>query len=101
MPVSLLSAMGSRLGSWAFVLVFIVSVVLTLPALRSLSLISGEQARTVAELPPIDGHEQGDARVTWQGMKSLLLDRRLQIFAACVVLFFAAVQRCGPGSRGR
>jgi len=81
--------------------VFIVSAVLTLPALLSLSLISGEQApRTVAKLPPINGHEQGDARITWQGMKSLLLDRRLQIFAACVLLFFAASAAVGPGVAG-
>ena len=30
-------------------------------------------------------------------MKSLLLDRRLAIFASCVVLFFAASAAMGPG----
>ena len=43
------------------------------------------------------GHGQDDTRITWQGMKSLLLDRRLSIFAACVVLFFAASAAIGPG----
>ena len=78
--------------------VFIVSAVLALPAMLSLSLISGEEASwTAANPPPIDGPEQGDARITWQGVKSLLLDRRLAIFAACVVLFFTASSAMGPG----
>jgi MFS family permease len=34
-------------------------------------------------------------------MKSLLLDKRLSIFAACVMLFFAASAAMGPGVAGQ
>ena len=44
----------------------------------------------------MDQQRQSDARITWQGAKSLLLDKRLAIFAACVVLFFAASAAMGP-----
>ena len=70
--------------------VFLMSAMLALPALLSLSLISEASEPTIAQSDPIHGHGQDDTRITWQGMKSLLLDRRLSIFAACVVLFFAA-----------
>jgi len=45
----------------------------------------------------MDGIGQDNAPTTWQGVKSLFLDRRLAIFAACVVLFFAASAAIGPG----
>jgi MFS family permease len=94
-------AMGIAGSYLPVVSVFIVSAVLTVPALLSLHLISGEQvARTVTKLQPIDGDEQADARITWHGMKSLLLDKRFAIFAVCVVLFFAASAAVGPGVAG-
>ena len=80
--------------------VFLMSAVLALPALLSLSLISEASEPTIAQSDPIRRHGQDDTRITWQGMKSLLLDRRLSIFAACVVLFFAASAAMGPGVAG-
>ena len=77
--------------------VFLMSAVLALPALLSLSLISEASEPTIAQADPIRSHGQDDTRITWQGMKSLLLDRRLSIFAACIVLFFAASAAMGPG----
>jgi MFS family permease len=77
---------------------FLMSAVLALPALLSLSLISEASAPTIAQSGAIRGHGQHDTRITWQGMKSLLLDRRLSIFAACVALFFAASAAIGPGN---
>ena len=74
--------------------------VLALPALVSLSLISEASERTLVRADPMGRHEQDDTRITWQGVKSLLLDRRLSIFAACVVLFFAASAAMGPGVAG-
>jgi len=64
---------------------------------QSLSLISEASEPTIPQSDPIRRHGQDDTRITWQGMKSLLLDRRLSIFAACVALFFAASAAMGPG----
>ena len=76
---------------------FLVAAVLALPALLSLFLIGGKGAeRAPPQRLPSDQQRQGDAQITWQGMKSLLLDKRLAIFAACVVLFFAAGAAIGP-----
>ncbi len=77
--------------------VFLMSAMLALPALLSLSLISEASEPTIAQSDPIRGHGQDGTRITWQGMKSLLLDRRLSIFATCVVMFFAASAALGPG----
>src|SRR5208282_4726615 len=77
---------------------FLMSAVLALPALLSLSLISEASKPPIAQSGPISRHGQDDTRITWQGMKSLLLDRRLSIFAACVVMFFAASAAIGPGN---
>jgi MFS family permease len=77
---------------------FLIAVVLTLPALLSLFLIGHERAETAAVEPLSPARQrQDDTRITWQGVKSLLLDRRLAIFAACVMLFFAASAAIGPG----
>jgi MFS family permease len=78
---------------------FLVSATLALPALLSLALIGGGRTGPTfpAPAPTDDEGSQKQARITWQGMKSLLLDPRLGIFAACVVLFFAASAAMGPG----
>ena len=77
---------------------FLVSAILVVPALLSLFLIGrGRVEGTAVNQPPMDGDGQDNARTTWQGVKSLFLDRRLAIFAACVVLFFAASAAIGPG----
>ena len=76
---------------------FLVAVVLTLPALLSLLLIGRGERQATAEPLSSDQKPQDDTRITWQGVRSLLLDRRLAIFAACVILFFAASAAIGPG----
>jgi MFS family permease len=76
---------------------FLFAVVLTLPALLSLLLIGHGAGQAAAEPLSPDRQRQDDTRITWQGVKSLLLDRRLAIFAACVMLFFAASAAIGPG----
>jgi MFS family permease len=48
-------------------------------------------------LTPTNGRRQDGRRISWEGIRSLLRDRRLAIFAACVVLFFAASAAMGPG----
>jgi MFS family permease len=82
--------------------VFPVAGVLALPALWSLTLIGSESTeRAVTQWQPSKRQRQDDTRITWQGMKSLILDKRLAIFAACVVLFFAASAAMGPVVTGR
>ena len=76
------------------VLVFSVAAVLVLPALLSLSLVG--RGRNPAS-PAHGGEEPDQPAITWEGMKTVLLDRRLAIFAACVLLFFAASAAVGPG----
>ncbi len=78
--------------------VFLVAAVLAVPAILSLSFISGvREPQSVSRPAQVEKDRQDDTRISWQGMKSLLLDRRLAIFAACVVLFFAASAAMGPG----
>ena len=77
---------------------FLVSAILVVPALLSFFLIGrGRVEGTAGNQPPMVGDGQENARTTWQGVQSLFLDRRLVIFAACVVLFFAASAAIGPG----
>jgi hypothetical protein len=77
---------------------FLASTILVVPALLSLFLIDrGRVEETAGNQPPVDGDGRDDARTTWQGGKSLFFDRRLAIFSACVVLFFAASAAIGPG----
>lgn len=77
--------------------VFVLAAALALPALLSLSHIGrGRAARRSAESRSGDAQRQDDARITWEGMKILLVDPRLVIFAASVVLFFAASAAIGP-----
>ena len=77
---------------------FLVAAVLGLPALFALSFIGNVRTgRPPADPSPAGAQRPDDARLTWEGMKVLLLDRRLEIFAACVVLFFAASAAIGPG----
>jgi hypothetical protein len=81
----------------AGVSVFPVAAVLALPAFLSLTLIGRESAeRAVPQPPSSDQEHRSDERITWQSAKSLLLDKRLAIFAACVVLYFAASAAMGP-----
>jgi MFS family permease len=81
----------------ASVSVFPIAAVLALPAVFSLTLIGTEGVeRAVAQPLPSVPQRQDEERITWQRIKSLLLDKRLAIFAACVVLFFTASAAMGP-----
>jgi MFS family permease len=93
-------AMGIAGSYWPARSVFVMSAALALPAVLSLSLIRDAPEPVIAQSDPIRRHGQDDTRITWPGMKSLLLDRRLSIFAACVALFFAASAAIGPGAAG-
>jgi MFS family permease len=76
--------------------VFLVAAAMVLPALLSLSLIRAGYGGQPFEEPRHEG-----TRITREGLKDLFLDRRLVIFAACVVLFFAASAAMGPGLAGQ
>jgi MFS family permease len=80
------SAIGNGLAAGAMGLlgsyvsersVFFVTAALCLPALATLPFIEGHQVD-----PPA-----GRPRTDWRGLAALLLDRRLLVFALCVVLF--------------
>jgi MFS family permease len=90
------TAMGIAGSYLPVVSVFLTSAVLTVPALLFVSLISRG-----SQLTPTDAQGQTDTRLSWQGMKSLLMDKRLSIFALCVILFFAASAAMGPGVAGQ
>jgi len=90
------TAMGIAGSYLPVVSVFLTSAVLAVPALLFVSLISrGSQPA------PLDAQGENDTRLSWHGMKSLLMDKRLSIFAVCVMLFFAASAAMGPGVAGR
>ena len=79
--------------------VFLVAAALAVPALLSLSRIGrGRATRHPARSSPPDTQAHDDTPITWDGMKLLVLDKRLVIFAASVVLFFAASAAIGPGA---
>ena len=90
------AAMGIAGSYLPVVSVFLMSAVMAIPALLSLSLIGGG-----SQPAPTSAHAENDTRISWQGTKSLLLDKRLSIFAACVMLFFAASAAMGPGVAGQ
>jgi MFS family permease len=78
--------------------IFWLTAALTVPALLSLSLIRPEGKDKLVEerqAGPDDG------ALTWEGVKKLFLDRRLLIFAVCVLLFFAASAAMLPSVAAR
>ncbi len=78
--------MGAAGSYVAPVSVFWLTAVLTVPVLVSLSLIGHDRGRTVATTAP--DNKKDDGAPSLAGLKALLLDRRLTIFAACIILFF-------------
>jgi MFS family permease len=96
----LTAAVMGAAGSWfAPATIFLVSAVLTVPALLSLRLIGARHGRTPATSPGRDDVEAG--KLTWRGVKELFSDRRLLVFAACVVLFFASSAALLPAIAGQ
>ena len=65
--------------------VFWLTAALCVPAIVALRMISPE---TVGGISKVAGTDDKEAKITLGGMKELLSDHRLLIFAACVVLFF-------------
>jgi MFS family permease len=78
-----MGAIGSYLAP---VSVFWLTAVLTMPVLISLSMIRRDRGWHARTTQP--GQKKDDAAPSLAGLKSLLLDRRLMIFAACIILFF-------------
>jgi MFS family permease len=71
--------------------IFFVAAAFTVPALLSLSFIGSERADNAVEDPTKkQGQKQDRQKLTWKAVQVLLRDRRLLIFALCVVLFFAS-----------
>ncbi|AWN43558.1 MFS transporter [Methylobacterium durans] len=89
------AAMGVAGSSLPVLTVFLISATLAIPALLSLSLISGDYQR------PTDAPGEAETRISWEGAKSVFLNKQLSIFAACVLLFFAASAAMGPGLAGQ
>ena len=74
-------------GSYlAPVSVFWLTAALTVPVLISLSLIRYDPTWVAGTVQPTE--KKDDVGPSLAGLKTLLLDRRLMIFAACVILFF-------------
>lgn len=75
LTAAVMGATGSYLSSRA---VFVLTAALCVPALMSLAAIGrGSYATEQITAPPLE----------WQGLRKLFSDRRLLIFAICVVLF--------------
>ncbi len=64
--------------------VFWLTAALGVPTLMALRMIGPE---TIG-VPPKAAADKGEANISLAGLRALFLDRRLLIFAACVVLFF-------------
>jgi MFS family permease len=92
-------AMGLAGSYFEPVSIFLLAAALTVPALLSLSLIrSGPVTKPVADAalgPEEPGHD--DTKITWISLKRLFLDRRLVIFAVCIVLYFVSSAALLPG----
>lgn len=55
----------------------------------------------LAEAGPAEATCDNATQRGWDGLKDLVTDHRLLVFAACVLLFFAASAALGPGVAGR
>ncbi len=53
-----------------------------------------------AEAGPAEGAGKDAAGLTWKRAKAMLSDRRLLVFAACILLYFVASAALGPGAAG-
>jgi len=82
LTAGLMGLAGSYLAP---VSVFWLTACLTVPALIALSLITYDHATGAG---PIAQNTRNESAPSWAGLKTLLTDRRLMIFALCIVLFF-------------
>jgi MFS family permease len=82
--------------------IFWLTAALTLPTLLLASLVAHDKAGSdVADAGAPVEREQNEGRPNWTGLKSLLLDRRLLVFALCIMLFFVASAAIPHGVAGR
>ena len=90
-------------GSWFDpTAIFTISAGLSVPTLFALSLIGrGRRSNAIADPAGAGGQGQDNPKLTWDGVKSLLLSRGLLVFAACVLLFFASSGALLPGVAGQ
>jgi MFS family permease len=79
--------------------IFWLTAALTFPALLSVSFV--RRAGLAAQADPAAPPAQGEGGLSWQGLKNLFLDRRLLVFALCIVLFFIASAALLPGVAAR
>jgi MFS family permease len=91
-------AMGLAGSYFEPVSIFWLAAALTVPALLSLSLIGFGSAKTpVADASGPAEPNHDDTAFTWISLRRLFLDRRLVIFAVCVVLYFVSSAALLPG----
>ena len=90
--------MGFAGSYFAPVSIFWLTAVLTVPALLSLTLVGTKRTeRPIADATGTKDPRPEGSSITWQGIKGLFLDRRLLIFAFCIVLFFVSSAAIMPG----
>ena len=82
--------MGLSGAYFAAVSIFWVTAVLTLPTLLLASLAGHRRAWADAPNPDCCGGGAESGTPGWAGLKDLLSERRLLVFALCTVLFFVA-----------
>ncbi len=82
------------------VTIFWFTALLTVPALAALALVPNDRPGE-AEANGAASPKSDDTRLTWEAAKKLFLDRRLLIFAVCIVLFFMASAALVPGAAAR
>jgi MFS family permease len=70
--------------------IFFLAAALCVPTLLSLSLVGPERANASEDPRKKEGQKQDDRKLTWKAVQVLLRDRRLLIFATCILLYFAA-----------
>jgi MFS family permease len=73
----------------------------TIPALLCASLAGHFGGRPPAVEGGADEPGQDETRLSWKGVRSLVTDRRLLVFAACILLFFVASAAMLPIVAGR
>jgi hypothetical protein len=83
-------AMGLAGAYFDLVSIFLLTAGLTLPTLSLASMVGHGRARADAASPDHCGGGAEPGTPGWTGLKDLLFERRLLVFALCVVLFFVA-----------
>jgi MFS family permease len=80
--------------------IFWLAAAQTIPALLCVFLTGPGGGPPSSDTGAAEGQREDETRLTWRGVKSIISDRRLLVFAACVLLFFVASAALGPGIAG-